>query len=190
MQDDDSRIHFRELEVEVANTFSARAAAELMDQYEASGSFLLDHTPAELRKTLAEMVPGIQFLDTARSVEDLLTSARFPDEMLPRAAADTAGNKIVGNRVVMSQGRLVRIEPVEADLSGVHEPGAGSVGFSGRLIVEGEMPPPDQVRFRLETKSGRLILPEVLNYDISTGSFTVTFSVPSINWKRLCWAII
>ena len=106
MKDNDPRIHFRELEVEVAYTFSARAAAELMLKIEVDEPVFINQTPTELKKVLTDMVPGIRFPDMAESVADILTSARFPDEMLPRAAADDTAKKVVGTRVTIDQGRV------------------------------------------------------------------------------------
>lgn len=191
MQEGDPRIHFRELEVEVAYTFSARAAAELMEVYESLGAAFFNQPTDNLKTHLTDMVPGIRFSNKTESIEDMLASTRFPDEMLPLAAADDTQKKIFGARVIIQRGQVTGIEPAGAALFPVPELETGAVGFSGQIALVKDLPPPFEILFRLELKDGSLMVPEASDYDAAAGYFTVSFADPPADgWNRLCWATL
>ncbi len=179
MRDDDPRIAFRELEVEVAYTFSSRASGEL----------LAAHEEAALRNELADLVPHIHLPPGAADALTLLASARLPDEMLPLAAADSEAKIVFGNRVFLDEDQLVDVKPVKVYILGVHRREDHLVVFEGRVADDG-FPTPERTVFRLLSDDETLIVPKQDDFDNDSGGFMVTFSTTSVDWRNLRVAII
>ena len=190
MRDGDPRIEFRKLEVEVAYTFAARAAGELMAEYAAS-----DENPVidleKLKETLTDLMPGIRIPpgSAVSTVEDILATARLPEERVRLAAADTAGKQIVGNQVTVANGQVTAIAAVEVQILDVHERDDGLIGFIG--IIPPIVPPSSrQLIFRFAESDDAAIAPEDSEYNADTGTFTVTFTASSTDWKKMRIAVI
>ena len=187
MREDDPRIAFREMEVEVAYTFAARAAGELMETFEAADEPEAIHLDT-LRDKLTKQIPGIWIQTGSASVADILATARLPEETLKLAAADTPERRLVANRVSLANGQVTGISAMEVVILGTHERDDGSIGFSGR-IPTADQPTPAQVIFRFAESDDTVIEPENWDYDADSGIFTVTFMASSPDWKKLRLAV-
>jgi hypothetical protein len=187
--DHDPRVFFRNMEVEVAFSFGVQAAGELMTEYEASAEKRTSITPDYLREDLSAVIPGLRVLSGPASVEDILATARFPDEMLPMAASVEEGKRVVGNRVAVHNGRISALTPINIEIFDMHEPADGLAGFSGKISPAIQVPT-SRMHFRFAESDTTIIEPKGCTYNAATGYFTVTFGTSSTDWKKLRLAVI
>ncbi|MBN1106432.1 MAG: hypothetical protein JXL84_23715 [Deltaproteobacteria bacterium] len=158
MDSEDPRIYFREMEVEVGYVFSSVAASGLIDELEGGFPRLAYSTLGEAVNDIREKAPGIRWLREPVSIEQALATALFPPERYALAAASEDRDVSHANLVTVRSGRVIRIEPIEAEVFERFEE-------SGGLVIGGCLsPPPDQeileVLCFLQTRDGDFVSPE------------------------------
>jgi hypothetical protein len=112
----DPRIYFRELEVEVGYIFASQAVDELMANLEGSFLELVYSSPQETMDEIKEKLPGIFWPGEPRTVEAVLATAQFPSDQYARAAADDVRERFRVNLVLIRNGRVKSIEPLQGEI--------------------------------------------------------------------------
>lgn len=177
--ENDPRISFRELELEVAYTFSSQSVLELLEAFETPPLEQLFRSTARIRELIRTAVPGTGWKSLPRSFEEAFAMADLPAEHLPLAAADKIPNRTTANLVCMDADRVKSISPVIMELYGQ----SGSLMLSGRIhdLPKGL----NNARFIcfLKPESEPPISPIRCEWNEETGDFIIEFSYGrNITW--------
>jgi len=167
--ENDARGFFRELELEVAYTFSSRSVLQLMKAFELSPSC---SSPPQLQEAILRAVPGTGWKRVPRSAEEVFAMAALPVENLPLAAGDPVPDERTANLVHMEGGRVKSLIPVPMEI----------IGQSGELTLSGRIHglPEDFNHSRficfLQPESKGPIVPVRCEWKEETGDFVAEFS--------------
>ena len=173
LAENDPRIFFRELELEVAYTFSSQSVSQLMEVYEGRALKLLVSSPERLQEMMRTAAPGTHWKRLPLSIEEAFALAALPAENLPLAAMDKTAHIRTANLVRMEAGRVKSITPVHMVLH----------GQSGGLILSGRIHPlPEEFKHSnfigfLEPEGGPTMSPVRCEWKEKTGDFIIEFSV-------------
>ncbi len=176
--DHDARRYFRELEVETGYTFSAQAAAEIMEQIERPGWARYCPDADAVRRAVLNMNPDIRWNRTPLTLVQVLCAAGFPDEYLPKAAAgpdERDERTITVNYAVMAGGRLKTFKPLKAMLH-PKQRFPEEIAFSGRLLERPAELKGSALVCCLEIGNA-LIEPDVIHWEAATGFFLIKFAL-------------
>ena len=188
MEEQDARIYFRELEVEVGYVFASRAVSEIMQEIEKAYPVLLYGTAEKMKAEVEREFPGVVLPETFATLEEALVSARLPFESYAMAAADDESEVEPANFVLVVDGIVKAIRPIQVE---VLERNLTAVGLiiGGRII---EMPRDHGERRLLAflAREGRTVVPAAdIKWDESTGHFALTFKLEDHKHRRLKIAV-
>ena len=171
--DDDPRVYFRELEVEVAHLFARDAVSAVLEAME-NRRFQIQTVGGSIEQDLRRIQPKIRIGRGWRTPEEALVLAGFPAEEYA-LAADEKERVIVGANYVLVQDHLVRkILPVHVELF-------PREWKSGRMVIGGRFldPPRPEGELRLLIFLSRgnapLVPPYNVVFDAETGDFSADF---------------
>lgn len=178
LAENDPRIFFRELELEVAYTFSSQSVSQLVEGHEARSPNPGRSSTDRFRRMIRSAAPGTRWKRAPLSPEEAFAMAELPVENLP-LAADMTGNIKTANLVRMVAGSVDAITPVRMELHGQ----SGHLTLSGRVhLLPGEFHGSRLVCF-LDPEDGPPVLPVSCEWNEETGDFMVEFSFPGdIPW--------
>jgi hypothetical protein len=186
LDQNDPRISFREMEVEVGYTFSSRAVAGLMARVEVPELRLVYASTVELQKAMKGKAAGLRWPVAPADLEQALTLARFPDAYLPKAAQDSTGEIAAGNMAVFEEGVLKELVPLQVKIMGQE----GGLKISGVVL---EMPGPlTGTRFlcHFVAQSGRVFSPRQVDWDGEAGHFVAEFDTEGEVKGRVSMSLI
>ena len=126
----DPRIYFRELEIEVGYTFAVRSVSELMEEAEAPRLRLAYTSVKATRDAVHNTVPGARWQREPLTHEEALALAEFPQDRLPLAAADQTRERITANFIRIKDGAVQAFDPLELEIYGR----SGTLTISGRIL--------------------------------------------------------
>ena len=129
----DPRLAFRRMEVEVGLVFAAATAEGVVDRIDSVG--LESASVHEVREALRRLVPEVRWGAKPDNAEHALAVAELPSEFYPLAAAGE-GVALWGRRVELVKGRPARISPFTPRLDRVEALGENRIGISGRIAAE------------------------------------------------------
>ncbi len=184
--ENDPRRFFRELELEVAYTFSSQSVSELLEDIEAPPLKLVHGSPAALQSEIRRTIPGIRWMREPRSIEEALCLAELPADRLPLAAEDDPEHKQNANLIRIGNGRVESFDPVDMVI----------YGRSGALTVSGRITglPKDLTHSRLiaflEPEEGQPISPGECEWKEETGDFLIVFPGLEHGHGRLKAAVV
>ncbi len=173
MSEEDPRLYFRELELEVAHLFARDAVFTVLHSIE-ERRFHLKSSGSSIAEDLRRIRPLIRLRDGWRSIEEALALADLPPEMFALAAAKETG-AIAGANFVVIQDHLVReILPVHVELFPRERKG-DLVVVGGRFVDppqrEGEL----RLLIFLARRDEPLIAPRKIVFDPHSGHFSADF---------------
>jgi len=173
MGEDDPRVYFRELEVEVAHLFARDAVSAVLEAME-KHRFRIETAGGSIEQDLRRIRPGIRLGQGWRSPEEALVLAGLPPEEFA-LAADEKERVIAGANFVLVRDHLVRkIQPVHVELF-------PREWKSGRMVIGGRFldPPRHEGELRLLIFLARgntpLVPPHKVVFDPGTGDFSADF---------------
>lgn len=187
LTENDPRIFFRELELEVAYTFSSQSVSQIMEAFEVPALNQLYSSPARLQEMICTAVPGTHWKKLPLSPEEACAMAELPAERLPLAAEDQITHKTTANLIRMEALRVKSINPVVMELYGR----SGELTLSGR--IHGLPEDFDHSRFIcfLELEGRPPISPVKCEWKEETGDFIVEFSyIEDITWRLKAAVVI
>jgi hypothetical protein len=126
--DQDPRIYFRELEVEVGYTFSSSSVSRLMSELESPVRLAYD-SAQDLQGAIRRVIPGADWKRPCLSREEVLALLELPPERLPLAADERAVERFSVNGIRLKGGEVASIEPFPMEIHGQ----SGSLILSGRV---------------------------------------------------------
>ncbi len=200
LAENDPRIFFRELELEVAYTFSSQAdsakvadattagsVSQIMEAFEAPALKQLCSSPARLQEMIRTAVPGTHWKKLPLSPEEACALAELPAERLPLAAEDQITHKTTANLIRMEADRVKSVTPIAMELYGR----SGELTLSGR--IHGLPEDFDHSRFIcfLEPEGCKSVSPARCEWNEETGDFIVDFSyMEEIPWRLKAAVVI
>lgn len=186
MDENDARIYFREMEVEVGYAFSSRAVAALMAEMEQPRSSPVYLSNAALQKELKKRVPGLRWPVKPGDLEEVLILARFPDEALPMAAKDEAIETTTVNLVVFEKGEVRELMPLRAEIMKRDR----GVSISGQVLDLPGALKGSRLMCRFVPAGGRAISPRRVVWEAESGNFMAEFDTEAVMEGRLLAAVI
>ena len=185
----DSRIYFRQLEVEVGYTFSVQAVEELMDELEFPSLRLVYASPSETQQSIREKVPGISWSGEQKSFEEVFALGRFPAERLPLAAAGEGRKRFPANLVLIRDGAVQAFEPVILEVF-LEQSFPESREMSGRISGIPEGLKGSFLICFLEIRGQKPLSPERSHWEEGTGSFFAKFRVKGDAEGKISVAVV
>lgn len=165
-KENDPRLYFREMEIEVGYVFSSRAVAELVEELEKTEGAIpdLDALMTELKR----LAPNGDWMTTPRSPEEALVG--FQEFKL---AADDGDAAQRANWFCLSNGRIRAVEtaPIKDQRGQMTKDG---YSVTGQIAFEG-CGPISNIYCRLETVNGELLQPKGFRWKADTGVFKAAF---------------
>lgn len=184
--ENDPRIFFRELELEVAYTFASQSVSQIMTDLEAPPLKQHYGSPVQIQEMIRKTIPGTHWKRSPQSPEEAFAMAELPLERIPLAAADKTSREITANLVRMEEGKVQSINPLVMKLH----------GRSGELILSGRIQdlPKDVHGSRLicflEPEGGPPVSPVRCEWKAETGDFMLAFSCAEDTVWRLKAAVV
>lgn len=179
MEEEDVRVYFREIEVEVGYVFASAAVSELMADMERPRLFLVYDSGEKMKKDLSRRIPGVSWPERFDTLEEGLAAARLPLEHYAMAAADDASEVEAANFVLVKGGIVWEIRPIHAEIL-QKAIVTGGVTIGGRLINMPNYKGERRLLAFLPREGRTMLRASELKWDESTGHFTATFR-PSEN---------
>lgn len=174
MKENDPRIYFRELEIEVGYTFASMAVGTLVSGIQESGF------PLELESLitrLKEKFSGISWDWKPRNIEECLAAVRLPSHVLPMAAADQDQKMLTAVYACVDYRDLLEIRPVQCRIDYTVPP-PGPFSVSG--IIE-DLPdgiPADAFQCRIKDNQNRRLQPCDWSWHSEEKRFMAVFDRP------------
>jgi hypothetical protein len=187
LAENDPRIFFRELELEVAYTFSSQSVSQIMEAFEVPALKQLCSSPARLQEMIRTAVPGTHWRKLPLSPEEACAMAELPVERLPLAAEDQITHKTTANLIRMEADRVKSVTPIAMELYGR----SGELTLSGRIY--GLPEDFDHSRFIcfLEPEGRTPVSPARCEWKEETGDFIIDFSyMEDITWRLKAAVVI
>lgn len=132
MTENDPRIFFREMEVEVGFTFSYPAVSELMNDIESSEPSINYDSPEKLRQAMQKANPNLIWPAVSVDIVTDLIAAHYHEASMPMAAADSDDEVIVGKKVVFQKGKVKAVDQITIEIISRLETDTG-FKISGRI---------------------------------------------------------
>ena len=114
MLENDPRIYFRQMEVEVGYTFAVSAADGLMKMLEAGAEAFFDRPPDSIVSDIQRLDPTIGWPWAPESAGAAFLTLEFSPDQIRMAAADREEVVCVANHIKLEQDRIVSVSPVYA----------------------------------------------------------------------------
>jgi len=116
MTENDPRIFFREMEVEVGFTFSYPAVSELMNDIESSEPSINYDSPEELRQAMQKANPNLVWPAVPVDIITDLITAHYHEATMPMAAADSDDEVTIGKRVLLENGKVKAVDQITIEI--------------------------------------------------------------------------
>jgi hypothetical protein len=189
MEENDPRIFFREMEIEVGYTFSSVSVSSLIQELERPPLLLVYRTVKETLDDLRQKNPGITWPVEPETVEEVLATVQFPAELYAMAAATDNRELFKANLVTIRSDRVNAVAPIEGEIFQKETAPEGLI-IGGRVLLPRGMVVSKILCF-LEERSGYLISPESesLRWD-SEGFFHAVFPASTPITGRFFLAVI
>jgi len=177
--DQDPRIYFRELEVEVGFFFATRSVSALMTELESPLRLAHDSVQG-LQKAIRKVIPEARWKRPCLSREEVLALVELPAERLPLAADERPIEGFSVNLVRLKAGEVISIEPASMEIHGQ----SGSVVLSGRVpCLPGDLKHSEFICF-IELEGIGPLSPVRYEWKESSGDFLIEFELPSeVPWR-------
>jgi hypothetical protein len=175
LMDNDPRIYFRELEVEVGYTFAAVAASKLMAALEQPALELNYPSADDLKTDMGKILPGIAWPKAARSLDQILTAAMVPPEYYSLAASPEPGQLHLLKLISLDAGRVRAVDFGQAHII-MQKVRSGSLTISGRVLEPTTYRRGSRLLCFLETDESILRAPDRLSWDPVDQTLVATFS--------------
>lgn len=173
LEPEDPRIYFREMELQVGYLFSAGAVQELLEAFEGPSLRLAYDSVESICAALRTIQPSVSWERAPRSTQEAVITARFPAYHYAMAASSTGKEALVANRVLLREGRIETIDPVQGEIHlRSKEPGKTRVG--GRLTLPAGKARGDLLCF-MQKEDGVLQPHTELHWDPQEKSFLASF---------------
>jgi hypothetical protein len=184
--DQDPRIYFRELEVEVGYVFSSPSVSRLMTELETPVLKLVHESTDALQGTIRKVVPGVCWKRPCPTREEVLALLELPTESLPLAADESVIERFSANGVRLKGGEVASIEPFPVEIHGQ----SGSLVLSGRVrgLPRG-LKRSEFISF-LDLKGMGALSPVRYEWKESTGDFLIEFDLQTEAPWRLKVAVL
>ena len=186
MKENDPRMYFRALEIEVGYTFASMAVGTLVSQIAGAGCSL-ELAPRITR--LKEKFSGISWDWDPRNVEECLAALRLPAHVLPMAAADR-DQKILTAVYVCVDGRdLLDIRPVQCRIDYMAPP-PGPYSVSGVIEDLPDGVPADAFQCRIKDCQNKRLSPCTWSWKDEEKRFMAVFDRPLSGDEHLVLFIV
>jgi len=175
MGENDPRVYFRQLEVEVGYTFSALAAADVLGSDRQVVSMIDADSVSAVKKQLRALNSGIFWEKEPETLIEALTAARFPHEQLPLAADEGDATIISGKLIKLQEGAIVELRALSVEIFRVFR-SRGEVKWFGSIQ---ELPEKmEDARLLCTVTADRKVRAEavVREWNPQTGSFLASFA--------------
>ncbi|MBW1700388.1 MAG: hypothetical protein JRK26_26840 [Deltaproteobacteria bacterium] len=170
--ENDIRLFFRELEVEVAFTFSSRAAASIL--HELSRPRLIYSYPKEVQNDIRKKYPATSWPADPPTVESALVVAQLPSEAYAMAAAVDDEYKIQVKLFALHMGRIASIDVVSGTLFHRKHTVEG-IEFAGRIDKLPKEVSDSSLWCYLYSEKAGYVLPEKVAWDEEKLVFEMNF---------------
>jgi hypothetical protein len=168
MTEHDSRLYFRELEVEVGYWFASRAVSEIMADYE--GLQLNYGSVPALQDDIRNSAKVINFPRQIDSFEAALASARFPAAEYAKAAAADDRQSMPANMVIMWDGKIKSFKPIQGFVTSKKRTET-SLNISGAFpLIPDNAINPKLICIYWSSATGSIV-PDDMHWDVENGSF-------------------
>lgn len=174
MVDNDPRIFFRELEVEVGYMFAAAAAAELMAELEEPELELKYSSIEELAAEIGKILPAVTWPAGVRSLEQLLAAVQVAPEYYSLAASDQPEQDRPLKLICLCGGRVREVGLGRARIM-VWKAGPEGLTISGDVPDQPEHRGLSRLLCFLETDESNLMVPDRLDWDPVDRTFVASF---------------
>jgi hypothetical protein len=183
----DTRLYFRELEVEVGYIYASRAATEIMVALEQPQ---LDYgSNDELQKDIINSAKVIEFRRPAANLEEILTSAEFPAHAYAKAAADDDRESLPANLVILQNGKISAFKPIQGIVTSKKR-SESSLKISGAFpLLDRAASNPSMICFYWSRATGAMV-PDDMNWEVSTGIFHAKFTTEFQDDEKLEFALV
>lgn len=180
--ENDPRLAFRRMEVEVGFVFASAAAADLVDRIAPDGPGLA--SADEVQEGLRRLVPGVRWGFLPTDAEAILAVAELPPDFYPLAAA---GGEVAiwGRRVDLVKGGAVRIHPVTPRLEHVEPLAENRTGLSGRLDAVSRPGRRTKLLAALILPTQPSVRCDIVDWDPRTGNFYIEVPTADIGLARI-----
>jgi hypothetical protein len=182
IDENDPRLAFRRMEVEVGLVFASAAAEDLVDRIAPDGPGLA--SADKMQEALRRLVPGVRWSSRPTDVEAVLAVAELPAEFYPLAAA---GEEVVirGRRVDLAKGGPVRIHPITPRLEHVEPLAENRTGLSGRLDAVSRPGRRTKLLAALILPTQPSVRCDIVDWDPRTGNFYIEVPTADIGLARI-----
>jgi len=182
IDENDPRLAFRRMEVEVGFVFASAAADDLVDRIAPAGPGLA--SADEVQEALRRLVPEVRWRSTPTDAEALLAVAGLPAEFYPLAAA---GEEVViwGRRVDLVKGGPVRIHPFTPRLEHVEPLAENRTGLSGRVDAVSRSGQRTKLLAALTLPAQPSIRCDTVDWDPQSGNFYIELPTGDIGLARI-----
>jgi len=189
LQDQDVRIYFRQLEVEVGYTFASRAAEEFLTEIERPSLKLVYSSPDQVRRAMRRVEKGIRWPFELKSVEEALALAHFPPEALPLAAEERPRKSFVAKLLFTKGGEISEVKPVTGEVFR-ENPVVEGWAMSGRIYGMPEGSSGSQIFLFFEVRGERPLPASDWEWDEETGDFYAVFETKPAGERNLEVAVV
>ncbi len=166
--DNDPRIYFRKLEIQVGYVFSSRAVAALMQEH---SYFDLDYPSMDaLIHTIKKYAQNVYWLYPPETFEETLATAQFHQ----LAAADTGEKEIIAKIIMIKNRKLISFKPVPARIL-QKKFLSGKITLSGRVAEFPESGADSALLSFWIIDENQCLTPSISQWDSQTGSFYLEF---------------
>lgn len=171
--ENDARVFFRRMEVEVGYVFAAASAAAVLEGIE-SGAAGAEADVGDLQQRLAWMVPGLEWSVPPQNEDEVFLLAGFPAEQMPLAAETRPARRFYAKRVVRKNEKIAEFRCVEAEFF-QDDSVDGVLTVSGRVS---EIPADADTLtliIRMRLPDNTLLEPADVRWDEEAGVFYAAF---------------
>ncbi len=186
LQPDDPRIYFREIELETGYTFSAMAGRQLMAK---TGTPVIPISLDALKKELEEKVTGISWDWTPQNIEECMAVLRFPDHLLPWAAAVDDEPVLTAAYFSFNRAGMQDVRPVECRILHTADTRT-SWSVSGIIRDLPADIPEDAFQCYIKDSKSKILMACNWHWDKNTEQFIAVFERPLAPSEKLALFIV
>ena len=179
MTENDPRVYFRELEVEVGYTFAARAGETILARLEGTNVRLAFASVSQAMAAFSENLPDVSWPFEPKNIEAVFSTAKLPDAEYRKAAAGEDGAIAQVNLVVLDDGTVgyMKAVPVQLHLARLD---SDILAVSGKIAERLPEYPLSELLCCLSLEPGtEIVMPGKADWDENEGLFYAEFDVPA-----------
>ncbi len=189
LADEDARIYFRRLEIEVGYSFASQAVEALMDELEGSEPVLVYDSDEEIREAVRAVMPSVSWNLTPETPGEILAFAQLPPEETAMAASDGTEETVPGNLFLLKEGRIASCRTVRVRILG-WSPIATGVEMIGQIMeLPADLNQSSLYCYLHDPETG-VQSPQDDDWDEKEGRFRVVFHCPAETEGRLSFAVV